>query len=115
MILGLDKFFADVLEVCGGNWRKATAIDQSFRLRFHSGLRRSGGCFAGGLRREAEASLYLAATATATAAAAATATATAMGMGNGRRGDVTSEDEIQESLHCGGKSAAFGRDDVLFG
>jgi len=25
---------------------------------------------------------------------------------------VAKEDEIQGSLHCGGKSAAFGRDDV---
>jgi hypothetical protein len=25
------------------------------------------------------------------------------------------KDEIQGSLHCGGKSAAFGRDDVILG
>jgi hypothetical protein len=29
--------------------------------------------------------------------------------------EAKGKSEIQGSLHCGGKSAAFGRDDVLFG
>ena len=37
---------------------KATAIDQSFRLRLHSGLRQSGGRLAAVFRRGAEAPLY---------------------------------------------------------
>jgi hypothetical protein len=28
--------------------------------------------------------------------------------------DLSSNDEIQGSLHCGGKSASFGQDDVSF-
>jgi hypothetical protein len=54
------------------------------------------------------------ATATATATATARTTADPFGMTNKRTGNSKNNGngEIQGSLHCGGKSAAFGRDDV---
>jgi hypothetical protein len=36
-------------------------------------------------------------------------------MASKRASDDRRKGEIQGSLHCGGKSAAFGRDDVVYG
>jgi len=89
--LGLDKRFLLVFlgkEFCLFLFRAFAVLKkavQSFRLRLHSGLRQSGGRFAAGLRRGAEAPLYL----------------RSNGKGKGKN-----KDKIQGSLPCARPSVA---------